>query len=84
MTCSDDDLSCRELVDLVTEYLEGAMDPQRRAVFEEHAEACPACLEHLEQIKLTVRATGSVRRDDISREARDTLLEQFRGWKRGS
>ena len=77
------DLSCRGLVDLVTDYLEGALADDARARFEEHLFQCPGCVEHLDQIKLTLRAVGRLDEDTISAEARDQLLVQFRDWNRG-
>lgn len=77
------ELSCRDLVDLVTEYLEGAMDPATAASFEQHAGGCPPCLEHLEQMKLTVRAAGGVSNGAITPEARSALMDRFRDWNAG-
>ncbi len=81
--CDPPSLSCRDLVDLVTDYLEGAMDPATAASFERHAHDCPPCLEHLEQMKLTVRAAGGVSDEAITPEARSALMERFRDWNAG-
>lgn len=80
---SDPSLSCRDLVELVTDYLDGAMDPAMAASFEQHAGGCPPCLEHLEQMKLTVRAAGGVSDGAITPEARSALMERFRDWNAG-
>ena len=75
------DLSCRELVELVTDYLEGALDRRTRARFERHISGCPHCTAYLEQIRETIRLTGMLREDQLEPQARDELLAAFRTWK---
>jgi len=75
------DLSCRELVELVTDYLEGALDRRTRSRFERHISGCPHCTAYLEQIRETVRLTGMLREDQLEPQARDELLAAFRTWK---
>jgi anti-sigma factor RsiW len=79
-----DELTCAELVMLVTEYLDGALPPEERARFEEHAEACPDCGDHLEQMRLTIAAAGRLREDQIPAPAQRALLDAFRDWKRAA
>jgi anti-sigma factor RsiW len=74
-------LTCQELVELVTDYLEGALPPHERARFEEHLGACPGCVTYVEQFRETIRLTGTLREADLAPAARDTLLEQFRNWQ---
>ena len=74
-------LVCRELVELVTDYLEGALSRRDRARFEAHLAACPHCTEYLAQFRETLRLTGTLRESDISPEAEQELLEQFANWK---
>ena len=74
-------VSCRELVELVTDYLEGALPRADRRRFEKHIAACDACTAYIEQIRLTITATGELTEDDIEPEARDALLDAFRDWK---
>jgi anti-sigma factor RsiW len=76
-------LSCRELVELVTDYLEGALPADEQARFQAHLEACDPCVHYIEQIRLTVRAAGRIEEDDLDPVSRDALLAEFRGWKRG-
>lgn len=76
-------LSCQELTELVTDYLEGALDPAEQARFEEHLEECGNCELYLEQIRATIRLTGSLGPEAISPEAEEALLHAFRGWKAG-
>jgi anti-sigma factor RsiW len=79
-----DELTCAELVMLVTDYLDGALSAEDRARFEEHAQACPDCGDHLEQMRLTIAAAGRLREDEVSDGAQRALLEAFRDWKRAS
>jgi anti-sigma factor RsiW len=76
-------LVCRELVELVTDYLDGTLSRRDRARFDSHIAACPNCREYLEQFRETIRLTGTLRESDVSPEAEKTLLAQFDSWKRG-
>jgi anti-sigma factor RsiW len=78
---SVEDLTCQELVEVVTEYLEGAMPAEHRTRFEEHLAYCSWCQTYLAQMRETVEVTGMLREDDLSAEARDALLRVFRDWK---
>lgn len=78
-----DYLTCQELVELVTEYLEGALSPRDRERFEEHLMTCPSCQAHLTQVQETIRIMGNVSEESLSEQAERELLEAFRGWKRG-
>ena len=75
------DLSCHELVELVTDYVEGALDRRTRSRFERHISGCPHCTAYLEQIRETIRLTGMLREDQLEPQARDELLAAFRTWK---
>jgi anti-sigma factor RsiW len=77
-----DELTCAELVEIVTDYLEGSMPFEERLRFEEHLVVCPGCSVYLEQMRETVRLTGALREEDLDPAARDALLEAFREWKR--
>jgi anti-sigma factor RsiW len=75
-------MTCQELVELVTEYLEGALpDPDRRR-FDEHLEACPYCVAYVEQMRATVLLTGRLGEEDLQGEAIEELLAAFEDWKR--
>ena len=73
-------LSCRQLVELVTEYLEGTLSGLDQARFEEHIALCPMCQVHLEQLRLTVRELGRLGEQDIDPEILAELRERFRDW----
>jgi anti-sigma factor RsiW len=76
-------LSCQELVELVTDYLEGALDVAELARFEQHLAGCGKCQAYLEQLRQTIRVTGMLTPDDLSPEAETALLSAFRDWARG-
>ena len=78
-----DELSCRELVELVTDYLENALPQAERARFEEHLIACPGCQTYLEQMRQTIDVLGRVTEESLEPAARDQLLDLFSNWKRG-
>jgi anti-sigma factor RsiW len=73
-------MSCRELVALVTEYLDGTMPRVERIRFERHVAVCPPCRAHLEQIRDTIRVSGELTEESISPAARDALLDAFAHW----
>jgi len=75
-------LSCQELVELVTEYLEGALGERDLRAFEAHLAHCDGCTEYLEQIRATIRVVGSLTPNDLTQAAETALLKAFRDWKR--
>jgi Putative zinc-finger len=76
------DLTCAEVVELVTEYLEGGLTTDDRERFEEHIGFCGWCLIYLDQMRETVATVGRVRPDDLSPELEGALLAAFRDWGR--
>lgn len=78
-----DAISCQELVELVTDYLEGALSTADLRRFEEHLAGCGKCTEYLAQLEATIRVTGTLTLDDLSPEAERELLEVFRSWLQG-
>ena len=75
------ELSCRELVEIVTLYLEGEMSPGERARFEQHLAVCDGCSAYLEQMRWTIDIVGALSEKDIAVPAREKLLNVFRNWK---
>lgn len=75
-------LTCRELVELVTEYLEGALSPEDRARFDQHITECADCTAHLQQMRRTLRLVGRLTEGSVSPEAGEALLGAFREWRR--
>ncbi len=74
-------LSCQELVELVTDYFEGSLAPEDRGRFEGHLAECVGCQTYFEQMRMTIRLTGSLRTEDIDPGAEEILLRAFRDWK---
>jgi anti-sigma factor RsiW len=70
-------LSCQELVELVTDYLEDALPPGQRARFEEHLETCGGCRAYLEQMRVTTRLVRSTNAPEEPREVAG-LMRAFR------
>lgn len=82
MAESADHLSCREVVELVTDHLDGALSAEEVALFEQHLNFCEGCVWYVEQIKTTVDALGEIREEDLPPEAKDRLMTMFRDWRR--
>jgi anti-sigma factor RsiW len=80
-TPSGHDMTCRQAVALVTDYLDGALTGEQAALFRAHLAECPHCTEHLAQIRVTVAATGHVRADDLDPLAWADLMELYRRWR---
>ena len=76
-------IACRDLVELVTDYLEGTLPSEQHARFENHIAGCDGCTTYLEQMRETIRLTGTLREQQISPDARAVLLHAFRGWASG-
>lgn len=74
-------MTCRQLVELVTEYLEGALPEGDRARIDQHLTKCDGCRAYLEQMRQTIALTGRLREDDLAPEARERLLSVFHGWR---
>ena len=82
MSTTTRNLACQEIVELVTDYLEGAMDAELRTAFEAHLAGCPHCTHYLEQIEATIRVAGTIDADQLPLELRAGLLEAFREFRR--
>jgi anti-sigma factor RsiW len=74
------ELACQDIVELVTAYLENALDSSDRERFEEHLVFCDGCSNYLEQIRTTVELTGAVELR-LPPELEAQLLDAFRGWR---
>ena len=72
-------MTCNELVELITEYLEDAMPQEMRGLVEEHLADCDGCTAYLEQYRTTIRLTGMLTEDQVVPEAREILRRVFRG-----
>ncbi len=75
-------MTCKELVELITDYLEGALPAADRLRFEQHLDRCSPCRVYLEQMRQTVRAAGKLSEESIPDDAKALLLRVFNDWKR--
>lgn len=73
-----DDLACREEVELITDYLEGALPDAQRARLEAHLETCPGCTEYLEQMRTLAGGLGALREAALPDALREGLIASFR------
>ncbi len=71
-------INCQEVVEVITDYLEGKLSPDDAAVFEAHLELCDGCRWYLEQMRITIASVGRIEDADVPRELRDTVLAAFR------
>jgi predicted anti-sigma-YlaC factor YlaD len=76
-----DEMTCRELVDLTTEYLEGTMPDADRTRFEAHLAECGPCTNYLHQMRRTIELAGRLTEASFPPGAADELLHAFRSWK---
>ena len=74
-------MDCDELVEVITEYLEGTLPQGDRVRFEKHLAVCPGCQEYMAQMRLTIKSLGSIGEEEIPGDAKSALLEAFRDWK---
>jgi anti-sigma factor RsiW len=81
MAVPPDDLTCRELVELVTGYLEQALTPQEALRFEAHLAHCPECRAHLDDARSTIRLVGRLTERSLTATAQADLLAAFRHWR---
>ena len=81
MIPADDELSCKEVVGLVTEYLESALLPAAQARFEEHVADCPGCQAYIQQIQQTIAMLRKLAEDPLFPETSQQLRRLFQTWK---
>ncbi len=73
-------LDCQDVVELVTDYLEGALDPDTRSRVREHLAGCDGCEVYVDQMRRTAAALGAAGPPPVEPPMRDRLLTAFRGW----
>jgi anti-sigma factor RsiW len=76
-----DELACRQVVEMVTDYLEGALSRSERRRLEAHLAGCEHCAEYLRQIRATIRLTGRVLSEDLTPEMSEELTDIYRRWR---
>ncbi len=78
MTTPKDDLPCRDLVEMVSDYLEGTFDPETEARIRTHLTWCDACSDYVEQIRAITDLSSRLRDDDVPQRLRREILSAFR------
>jgi anti-sigma factor RsiW len=79
-TIDTEAFSCQELVELVTDYLEGALEAADRRRFDDHIAGCEGCTRYLAQLSETIRLTGTITTADLSPDAERALVAAFSDW----
>ena len=74
-------MTCAELVELVTAYLEGTLSDEERRAFDEHLALCPGCDRYLHQFRTTIELLGELPEESLSAPARERLLDAFAQWR---
>jgi predicted anti-sigma-YlaC factor YlaD len=72
------DINCRGVVEIVTDYLEGAMSPGDVQIVDRHLATCDGCRRYLDQMRSTIATLGRLRDDDVPEEMRESLIAAFR------
>jgi hypothetical protein len=81
MAKSAEHISCQEVVELVSDYLEGALAAGETSLFEQHLNFCEGCVWYVDQLRTTVQTVGRIREEEMPAETRDRLLAAFRDWR---
>lgn len=79
---SSEHITCQEVVELVTDHLEGALPADEAALFEQHLNFCEGCVWYVDQIRKTASLAEHLREEDVPADVRNQLLAAFRDWKR--
>ncbi len=81
---NNNEFSCQEMTEVVTDYLDDALPPDEQQRYERHLSYCAGCSTYLDQMRETIRHTGKVAREDSLPPAlRERIVAQFRTWRRG-
>ena len=80
---SERHITCQELTEVLTDYLEGVMAPEDVARFEAHLDVCDGCVTYVEQMRQTIRTVHELRPAEVAATVPEDLLAAFRAWKRG-
>ena len=81
MADAHEHISCQEVVELVTEYLEAALPQEKMSLFEQHLNFCDGCVWYVEQLRTTIDTAGLIDEADVPAETRERLLAAFRDWR---
>ena len=80
---SYEDLPCIDFVELVTDYLEGALATEQRLIVERHLAFCAPCVDYLDQLRATVRGAAALREQDVPEPVMEALLHAYREFSAG-
>jgi anti-sigma factor RsiW len=75
-------ISCQEVVELVTDYVEQALPAEEASVFEQHLNFCDGCVWYVDQVRKTIDVVGELRAEDVPGDTKAKLLTAFRDWRR--
>jgi anti-sigma factor (TIGR02949 family) len=78
MAESADHITCQELVEMVTDYLDGALAPNELELLEQHLNFCEGCVWHVGQVRRAIATVGRMREEEVPAETRERLLAAFR------
>ena len=81
MFWSKNELACQEMVELITDYLDGALTRSQRKRFEAHLAGCEHCTEYLRQMRVTIQLTGGLRVEDLTPAMHEQFSEIYRRWR---
>ena len=81
MFWTSSDLACQEMVELITDYLEGALSRRQRRRFEAHLAGCEHCSEYLAQMRTTIRLSGALEVSDLTPQMRQEFAHLYRRWR---
>lgn len=76
-------LTCKEVVEIVTDYLEGTMSDEERRRFDEHVAVCEGCDTYVHQMRETIRLSGMLTEEQVPDPQKEALLSAFQDWKAG-
>jgi anti-sigma factor RsiW len=80
-SAAPDEMTCRELMEVITDYIEGTLPERDRRRLEQHLGDCPYCVNYLAQMRETIQALSELPEESIPPQAREELLETFRAWR---
>jgi anti-sigma factor RsiW len=81
---SHEHITCQEVVELVTEYLETALPTDETELFEQHLNFCEGCVWYVQEMRAAVETVGKLREEDVPPDTKERLMAAFRDWKRGA
>jgi len=74
---SQDEITCKQLTEVVTDYFEGTLPARQRQLLEEHLEVCPGCRNYIDQMRENIKLTGTVKQEEVPADVKTKLLEIF-------